>query len=70
MKWFATFGVCASAFVVSFSVEMSMEPQAFYGFFIAHVVWIVAALAMRDKPLIALNVFFLFVDIYAIIIRL
>lgn len=69
-KWLGNAFIIISALVVSFSVEMAMEPIAFLGFLLGHITWFTAATIMRDKALIALNGFFLFVDSYAIFIRL
>lgn len=70
VKWFATFCVCASAILVSFSIELSLQPHVFLGFLIAHILWTGAGIIMKDKPIIVLNAIFILIDTYAIIIRL
>jgi uncharacterized membrane protein len=69
-KWIATAFVMMSAAVVSFSIALSLNPATFIGFLIAHIMWTFAGVIMKDKPIIALNGFFILIDVYAIIIRL
>lgn len=69
-KWAGTAFIILASIFVSFSIEMATLPYAYAGFLCGHIIWFAAALIMRDKPLITLNGFFLFVDSYAIMIRL
>lgn len=69
-KWIANIGMYISAIMISFSVAVSASTGPFIGFLIAHIIWLIAAVAMRDKPLLALNGFFIPLDLYAIAIRL
>ena len=69
-KWFANINMYISAILISFSVSFSSSAWAFGGFFVAHVIWLAAATAMKDKPLMALNGFFIPLDLYAMAIRL
>lgn len=59
-----------SAFLVSFSVEISLHWWAFIGFFVGHVIWATYGILLREKALFGLNFLFLFVDLYAILIRM
>lgn len=70
MKWLANICVMLSAILVSSSVALSTQPLTFIGFLVAHVLWLIAGMIMKDKPIMALNAFFIIIDMYAIIIRL
>ena len=69
-KWFANVNMYISAILISVSAALSAEAATFIGFFVAHIIWIFAGILMKDKPLIALNGFFIPLDMYAMIIRL
>jgi len=69
LKWFANINMYISAILLSFSVSWSTTPTAFIGFLIAHIIWVFAGIAMKDKPIIALNGFFIPLDLYAMAIR-
>ena len=69
-KWVANTFMMLSAVAVSFSIALSLHPATFIGFIIAHTMWVTAGFIMKDKPIIALNGFFILIDVYAIIIRL
>ena len=70
MKWLATACIVISAAVISFSVELSLQSSTFIGFLFAHILWTIAGVIMKDKPIIVLNACFIPIDIYAMIIRL
>ena len=70
LKWIANAFVIISAAAISFSTELAITPPIFFGFLIAHIMWVFAGIIMKDKPIITLNAFFVIIDIYAIIIRL
>ena len=70
VKWAANIFIFISAIMISVSLEIAAQPYAFIGFFIAHILWVWAAIVIKDKPLIALNVFFLPMDLWAMWIRL
>jgi len=70
LKWLANVCVMLSAILVSASVSLSAQPLTFIGFLVAHVMWLFAGIIMKDKPIMALNAFFIIIDIYAIGIRL
>jgi len=69
LKWFANINIYISAILLSFSVALSAMPTAFIGFFVAHIIWVFAGIVMKDKPIIALNGFFIPLDLYAMAIR-
>ena len=68
VKWIATFFIYASAVAMSLSTALRMEPIIFYSFIIGHVLWGLVGLAMKDRPLVALNWGFIPLDIIAIVI--
>jgi len=59
-----------SAVMVSFSPSLSQQSAAFLGFFFGHVLWATMGTIKRDWPLIAVNAFFIPIDLYAMYIRL
>lgn len=66
----ANFGMVASALLVSFSAELSALPWTFLGFLVGHVLWLWAGIRMNKRTLIEMNFAFLFVDAWAIGVRL
>ena len=69
-KWIANVCIFISAIGVSVSVEVAEMSVTFLGFFVAHIIWAWMAIIMKDKPLVYLNLFFLPLDIWAMVIRL
>lgn len=59
-----------SAMAVSFVVEWSTQWWAFTGFFLGHIIWSTYAIILREPSLFALNFVFLFIDTYAMVIRI
>lgn len=70
LKWLGTILMFCSALSVSFVVEWSTQAWAFSGFFLGHIIWSTYAMWMKEWSLFALNFVFLFIDTYAIYIRL
>lgn len=70
LKWLATGFITLSALQVSFNLEWAMQWWAFLGFFTGHIIWSVFAIKMREWPLLALNFTFIFIDAYAMFIRI
>ena len=68
-KWFANINMYISAIMISVSATLAASAWVFIGFFVAHIIWLVAGFAMKDKPLMALNGFFIPLDLYAMAIR-
>lgn len=69
-KWAGTICMVISALAVSTVVEWSTQWWAFMGFFVGHLIWSTYAIIMREPSLFALNFIFLFIDMYAMGIRL
>jgi hypothetical protein len=69
-KWSATAFITISAILVSFNIKWATEWWAYVGFLIGHIIWAAAAWYMEEWALLWLNGSFIFVDFYAIYIRL
>ena len=69
LKWTGTLFLGISALLVSFNMKWAEQWWAFVGFLIGHIIWTYSAIQMQDMPLIALNVGFMLVDLYAIYLR-
>lgn len=69
-KWAGTVLIATSAILVSFFPSLSHHASPFLGFFFGHILWASMGIVRRDKPLIAVNGFFIPIDIYAMYIRL
>lgn len=70
IRWLATASIMFSALIISFSIPLSTQAPPFLGFLIGHLLWVMVGVIQRDKPIIALNIFFIPIDIYAMSIRL
>lgn len=70
VKWAGTALIAASAVLVSFFPALSHHASPFIGFFFGHILWTSMGIVLRDKPLVAVNGFFIPIDIYAMYIRL
>ena len=70
IKWIANIGMSISAIIISFSTELTSLPIVFVGFLVGHILWALSALSTRDNALIALNIGFIPIDLYAMYIRL
>lgn len=69
IKWSGTFFMTLSAVAVSFSVQWAEQWWAFVGFLIGHMLWTYSSVKMKEWALFSLNFSFIFVDIYAILLR-
>ncbi len=69
MKWAGTAMFAVGAVVISVSPEISMNAWPFATFGIGHALWALAGLLMRDKAVIVLNIMYLPLDVYAIVLR-
>ena len=69
-KWLANTFMVISALIVSFSPELAGHPATFVGFLFGHILWAMSGWSMKDIALITLNVGFIPIDFYAILIRL
>ena len=70
LKWVATILITYSAITVSSSTVWATKWWAFIGFLLGHIIWSISAWYMQDHPLFVLNVVFIFVDFYAMWIRI
>lgn len=70
LKWGATFFITISAILVSFNIKWATEWWAYVGFLVGHVIWSFAAWHIDEPALLWLNIAFIFVDFYAIYIRI
>lgn len=68
-KWSATTFMTISAILVSFKIEWSAVWWAFIGFLVGHVIWSWYAVKTKEWALFTLNFVFIFIDLYAILIR-
>ena len=69
-QWIGTVNMQISAILVSVSVVMAASAWAFIGFFVAHVIWAIAARIIKSRPLFVQSVMFLPLDLWAMYIRL
>lgn len=69
-KWGATGFITISAILVSVHIPWATVWWAYVGFFLGHIIWAAFAAMMREWSLLALNFSFIFIDLYAIMIRL
>ena len=68
-KWSATAIMAISGILVSFSVHLTTRWSTFIGFFLGHVIWSAVAIYLGDWALLAVNAFFIPIDIYAMWLR-
>lgn len=68
-KWAGTVLFIIGSYLVSVFPELGASPYPFVLFFIGHVLWAGAGIQMRDEALIALNLLYIPMDVYAIFIR-
>ena len=61
--------IFASASSVTLNPKLSLKPHLFFGFLIGHILWLAVAISRLDWPLIMLNVFFVILDIFGIVMR-
>lgn len=70
LKWIATLSMTISAILVSARITWATKYWAYIGFLIGHCIWCYAGFAMKEFALFYLNFFFIFIDFYAIGIRI
>ena len=70
IKWIATLSMAMGALLVSISVHLSSLWWPYMGFLIGHILWTFAALWAHEIALLTLNVIFIIIDLYAILLRL
>jgi len=69
-KWVANSFVFVGAAVISLSPAMSQLPWPFVLADIGSIMWLWAATIMKDRALVAFNIFFVFIQTSAILMRL
>lgn len=70
LRWTATGLLIAGGIAVSCSTKLAQAIPPFLLFAVGHSIWIYAARRMADKPLLALNLGLLLLDIFAIVVRM
>lgn len=68
-KWLGNISVYAGAVAVSTSIAFAQQAWPFMLYFVGNIVWLIAALTMKDKPLFWMNLFLTGLNSYAIWIR-
>lgn len=70
IKWFGTalFGIGAIA--LSISPKLALELWPFIAFLVGHTIWATTGILARDRAIIALNMMYIPLDIYAIFTRI
>ena len=68
-KWVGNGLIYLAACVVAISVTAAQSPWPFAFYLVGSAVWLMAAKIMRDRPLFWMQVFFIFVNGYAIWLR-
>jgi len=70
IKWLATIMLTMGAVFVSLSVKLSTVWWPYVCFLIGHIIWTIAAFKLQEMALLVLNVVFIVIDCYAILLRL
>ena len=69
-KWIANIFVFTGATCISVSPLFSQQPWPFFLATIGSVLWFWAAIIMRDRALMMFNLFFIFIQTWATLVRL
>ena len=69
-KWIANVFVFTGATCISTSPVFSQQPWPFFLATIGSVLWLWAAIIMRDRALTMFNMFFIFIQTWATLVRL
>ena len=69
-KWVGNGLLMTAAMSVAVSAEWAQHAWPFVLYTIGAGMWMYAGMIMKDKALVGLNLFFVVIDVYAIIIRL
>ena len=70
LKWLATAIVVTAAYLFTVYPELGLESWLLAMFLIGHIIWTVFAAIMKDWALFGLNLAFVPIDLYGVIIRL
>ena len=69
-KWIGTSSMILGAILVSLSPTLATMPLTFTTFLLGHIIWSIAGIVEKDGALFWLNFLLIFIDVYAIIIRI
>jgi hypothetical protein len=69
-KWIGNITTYVAGLAVGVSLSAATEAWPFALYIVGNLVWFIAAVIMRDRPLFWLNLFFIAANAYAILIRL
>ncbi|MDP3008248.1 MAG: hypothetical protein Q8N30_04155 [Methylococcales bacterium] len=69
-KWSGTVLFMVGSFLISAVPSLGMVWWPFFTFFVGHILWSIAGIMMKDRAVLALNIMYLPIDVYAICIRL
>lgn len=70
IKWGGNILIMISALTIAFFPQVALHWPAFAGYVTGAVVWTWFAYKIKDYPLMFLNLFYVGIDVYAILIRL
>ena len=70
LKWLASLHIAIAAVVITIWPEQALLPIPFAIFLAGHVIWSIFSALIKEWALFALNVFFVLLDAYGVIIRL
>lgn len=70
LKWLASLHISIAAIVVTAWPDQALQPLPFAIFLAGHMIWSVFTSMMREWALFSLNMFFVCLDTYGVLIRL
>lgn len=70
IKWAGTISTAIAAIAIAFIPHIASSWLPFFGYGMGALFWAIAGIKTKDWPLTLLNVLFIFVNLYAICIRL
>lgn len=71
MKWAATSFLVSGATIVSFFPHLAFGGAwVFSLFLIGHIIWSIYAYTLKEKSLLFLNIGFIPIDFYAMVVRI
>lgn len=69
VKWAGVVVIISGSVILSTTISLGMNAIAMGLFFMGHILWAVAGYGTKDKPLLAINVLLMPLDINGIILR-
>ena len=70
IKWIGTCFLTMSGIAVSINIKWATQWYAYAGFLSGHIIWSVFAVILEEWALLAMNIVFCLIDIYAIYCRI